>query len=256
MKMVKQENGAAGKTTQPPAVLDILALPVPSPTRVWGGFLPASDEKGPKVLQMRHRLDMFRESDFIWVPYSALDVVGVVDPAILHERHMLVWRSVMALIYFGTIEWHQVDKVLPQFGGVQSRPRKALDLDFMHSKDGRGEDRWFPGKYSTWHKDWENWMAHVLVFPVHPHPGPDREFLDWWYELPHRFLSPEVLLADPRGGEVDEIVATRGTLVPTHRTHVPDVPDRSRPDRRRKVRTRMSQRCDGNGDSEERVRRA
>ncbi|MED6194389.1 hypothetical protein PIB30_028004 [Stylosanthes scabra] len=67
----------------------------------WGGFLPASDEKGPRVLQMRHRLNMLRESDFIWVPHNALDVVGVVDPAILNEMHMLVWRSVTALIYFG-----------------------------------------------------------------------------------------------------------------------------------------------------------
>ncbi|MED6220010.1 hypothetical protein PIB30_041023 [Stylosanthes scabra] len=36
----------------------------------------------------------------------------------------------------GQERWHQVDRVLPQFGGVQSRPRKALDLDFMG--DGLG----------------------------------------------------------------------------------------------------------------------
>ncbi|MED6125665.1 hypothetical protein PIB30_070744 [Stylosanthes scabra] len=54
-----------------------------------------------------------RTRKFLWVPYSALDMVGVVDPAILEERHMRVWRSVTALIYYGVIEWHQVDQVLP-----------------------------------------------------------------------------------------------------------------------------------------------
>ncbi|MED6163981.1 hypothetical protein PIB30_085196 [Stylosanthes scabra] len=92
-------------------------------------------------------------------------------------------------------------------------------------------------------------MASVLDFPVYPHPGPDREFLDWWYELPHRFLSLKGLLGDPRGGEVEEVVTNRGT-------QVPDVPDRRRADRKRRVGTRMSQRDDGDGDSAERVRRA
>ncbi|MED6176744.1 hypothetical protein PIB30_091180 [Stylosanthes scabra] len=108
---------------------------------------------------------------------------------------------VRSLIYFGVIEWHQVDRVLPQFGGVQSRSPKALDLDYLHSKDGRGGDRWFPGEYPTWHVEWETRMASVLDFLVHPHLGLDQDLLDWWYELPQRFLSPEGLLGDPRGGK-------------------------------------------------------
>ncbi|MED6209617.1 hypothetical protein PIB30_056471 [Stylosanthes scabra] len=93
---------------------------------MWGRYLPPSDEKALRVLQMRHRLDMLRESDFVWVPCSALDVVGVVDP---------------------------VDWMLLQFGGVQSQPPKALELDFLHSKDGRGGDRWLPTDYPTWHRE-------------------------------------------------------------------------------------------------------
>ncbi|MED6114613.1 hypothetical protein PIB30_081988 [Stylosanthes scabra] len=77
----------------------------------WGGFLPSSDEKAPRVLQLRHRLDMLRESDFVWVSYSALNVVGMVDLAILEENHMHVWRPVTAMIYFGVIEWHHIDQV-------------------------------------------------------------------------------------------------------------------------------------------------
>ncbi|MED6210525.1 hypothetical protein PIB30_064897 [Stylosanthes scabra] len=100
---------------------------------------------------MRLRLDMLQESDFVWLPYSALEVVGLVDPAILETRHTLVWRSVTVLIYFGVIEWHQVDWVFPQLGEVQARPPRALDMDYLHSKDGWGGDRWFSKEYPTWH---------------------------------------------------------------------------------------------------------
>ncbi|MED6107457.1 hypothetical protein PIB30_014070 [Stylosanthes scabra] len=105
-------------------------------------------------------------------------------------------------------------------------------------------------------------VSHVAAninakFAVYPHPGPDQEFLDWWKGLPHRFLSPPELLGEPRHGEVDPVVATRGSQIPPHRTQVPDVPDRRRPETRRRVGTRMSQRDEGGGgDGAERVRRA
>ncbi|MED6194320.1 hypothetical protein PIB30_027443 [Stylosanthes scabra] len=120
-------------------------------------------------------------------------------------------------------------------------------MDFLHSKDGRGGDRWFPGEYSTWHTEWDTRFASVIQFAVHPHPGPDQEFLDWWKGLPHRFLSPPEFLGDPRHEQVDPVVATRGSQVPPHRTQVPDVPDRRRAETRRRVGTRMSQRDEGGG---------
>ncbi|MED6169874.1 hypothetical protein PIB30_025288 [Stylosanthes scabra] len=42
----------------------------------------------------------------------------VLDRSILREDHRALWCSIVPLIYFGTIEWHQVDRVIPQFGGV------------------------------------------------------------------------------------------------------------------------------------------
>ncbi|MED6151416.1 hypothetical protein PIB30_082206 [Stylosanthes scabra] len=174
------------------------------------------------------------------------------------SRKVVQLARSLALLSILVIEWHQIDRVFPQFEGVQSKPPKALDLDILNTKDGRGGDRWFLGDYPTWHREWETQMASILDFPVHSHPGPDREFLDWWYELPHRFLSLEGMLGDPRRDEVEEVIATTGTQVPPHRTQVPDVPDRCRADRGRRVGTRMSQRDngDGDGDGTERVRRA
>ncbi|RYQ96726.1 hypothetical protein Ahy_B08g092585 [Arachis hypogaea] len=72
---------------------------------------------------------------FSWpLASSSHDVVQVVHPEILEPRHTELWRSVMALIYFAVVEWHQIDRVLSQFCGVQPRPQAAPDIDFLMSK--------------------------------------------------------------------------------------------------------------------------
>ncbi|RYQ88496.1 hypothetical protein Ahy_B09g095655 isoform A [Arachis hypogaea] len=107
----------------------------------WGRFLPSSDEKGPRVIATRHRLDRLTGDNFIWMPYSNLEVIQVVHPDILRPDHTLLWKSTTALIYFVAIEWHQVDRVLSQLGGVQHIPEPAINIDFLLSKDGRGPTR-------------------------------------------------------------------------------------------------------------------
>ncbi|RYQ99456.1 hypothetical protein Ahy_B07g087388 isoform E [Arachis hypogaea] len=85
---------------------------------------------------------------------SALDVLAVVHPEILTEEHSRLWRAVTSLIYFAVIEWHQVDRVVPQLGGVQHIPEDALNVDWLHAKDRKGGDRWFPHYYQVWHLHW------------------------------------------------------------------------------------------------------
>ncbi|XP_057719473.1 serine/threonine-protein phosphatase 7 long form homolog [Arachis stenosperma] len=164
----------------------------------WSGYNPRVSEKGPRVQMTRLRIDMLQPRDFIWMPYSRLEVVQVVHPEVLEPRHTALWRSVTSLIYFAVVEWPQVDRVLPQFGGVQACPRPALNIDFLMSKDGRGGDRWFLSQLHHWHLHLETRAEHVLRFDVVPDPGPSHDFLDWWRQHGKRFLSPEIFLGDPR----------------------------------------------------------
>ncbi|RYR65298.1 hypothetical protein Ahy_A03g011237 [Arachis hypogaea] len=164
----------------------------------WSSYNPGISEKGHRVQMTRLRIDMLQARDFIWMPYSTPDVVQVVHPVVLEPRHTALWRSVTSLIYFAVVEWHQVDSVLPQFGGVQACPRPALNIDFLMSKDGRGGDRWFPHHLQHWHLHWETRADHVLRFDVVANPGPSHDFLDWWRQHGKRFLSPEMYLGDSR----------------------------------------------------------
>ncbi|RYQ92509.1 hypothetical protein Ahy_B09g098739 [Arachis hypogaea] len=171
----------------------------------WSGYNPSASEKGPRVQMWRLRIDRLQDTEFIWMPYSSPDVLQVVHPEALEPRHMVLWRSVTSLIYFAVIEWHHVDRVLPQFGG-----------------ESRAET--------------------VLRFDVVADPGPSHEYLEWWSQHGKRFLSPEMFLGDPRAVPIPVAASQRGAGRVPDMDRVEDVPDRRRVERRARVGTRRSQR--------------
>ncbi|MED6147028.1 hypothetical protein PIB30_040136 [Stylosanthes scabra] len=123
-------------------------------SRWWERYLPTFDEKGPRLQAHRRQLDLMPFREFFCLSYRTKAVEAVLNRSILPEDHKALWCSIVPLIYFRTIEWHQVDRVIPQFGGVQNRPHAALNIDFMHAKDGWGSDQWFPQTYQCWHGFW------------------------------------------------------------------------------------------------------
>ncbi|QHN93857.1 uncharacterized protein DS421_17g596240 [Arachis hypogaea] len=222
-----------------PAGYDTCSWPLASR---WSGYSPSYSQKGPRLQSTRLQIDMLQARDFIWMPYSSPEVLQVVHLEALEPRHMVVWRSVTSLIYFAVIEWHQVDRVLSQFGGVQPLPRPALNIDFLISKDGRGGDRWFPSTLPDWHMLWETRVDHVLRLDVVADPGPSHAYLDWWTQHRKRFLSPEFYLGDPKGVPIPIEASQRGPGRVLDMDRVDDVPDRRRVERRARVGTRRSQR--------------
>ncbi|MED6120295.1 hypothetical protein PIB30_019618 [Stylosanthes scabra] len=96
------------------------------------GYLPTSDNKDPRVLQYRTRLDRLTYCDarlFVWRPYMTPEVPFVADRDIWWAENTRLWTSVCALIYFGSIEWYEVDRMIPQFGGMQNYPHRPLNIN-------------------------------------------------------------------------------------------------------------------------------
>ncbi|MED6126155.1 hypothetical protein PIB30_075596 [Stylosanthes scabra] len=143
------------------------------------------------------------------------EVAFVANPDIWRAEHMGLWTTVCPLIYFGSIEWHQVDRVIPQFGGVQNHPHRPLNIDFLHAKDGRVEEA--------------------------QDPGPSAEYLRWWYLAAKRYLAHDDAF-HPRPADEIPVEAFQRVAETPQATQVDDVPDNRRQDRRRMVGTRTTAR--------------
>ncbi|RYR74329.1 hypothetical protein Ahy_A02g009005 [Arachis hypogaea] len=208
----------------------------------WAEFVPRNDAGAQRLVSARLALDRLLVHDFVWEPYSSADVTAVIHPKILVDQHRRLWTAVTSLIYFAAIEWHQVDRVLPQFGGVQPLPDVALNIDWLHAKDGRGGDRWFPSYYREWHQYWENRHQSVIWVDRVLDPGPSSDYLEWWCRVAHRFLSPDVAFQDPRPIVLTEEARHRGSSQAPPRVHVYDRPDNRRVDRRRRIGTQTTDR--------------
>ncbi|XP_057745348.1 serine/threonine-protein phosphatase 7 long form homolog [Arachis stenosperma] len=181
-----------------PAGYDTFSWPLASR---WSGHNPSASEKGPRVQMLRLRIDLLQAGDFIWM-------------------------SALPTSFRLCIQWHQIDRVLPQFGGIQRHPQPALNIDFLMSKDGRGGDRWFPYSLHFWHLHWESRADHVLRFDVVADSGPSHDFLDWWVQHGKRFLSPKMYLGDPRAVPISVEAMQRGAEQVPEMDRVDDVPDR------------------------------
>ncbi|KAL4381990.1 hypothetical protein AHAS_Ahas04G0188700 [Arachis hypogaea] len=116
----------------------------------------------------------------------------------------------------------KVDRVLPQLGGVHHEAEPASNIDWLHVKDGRGGDRWFPSYYQVWYLSWQHRVDAVLSIPRVPDPRPSADFLRWWYRVAHRFLSPDSLIADPRAEQISQDVVQRGSSQAPSRVLMPD----------------------------------
>ena len=73
--------------------------------------------------------DIILSTQFIWEPYSDVVVDGMPDYCLQGRQ---IWRSVVPLICFHIVEWHQPDRVLRQFGFSQPIPQPPRQTADMH----------------------------------------------------------------------------------------------------------------------------
>ncbi|MED6107127.1 hypothetical protein PIB30_011142 [Stylosanthes scabra] len=208
----------------------------------WYRYLPISDEKAPRLQRLRRQLDLMPFSAFVCLPYRTLEVEAVLDRRILQGEHRALWCSIVPLIYFGTIEWHQVHRVIPQFGGFQNRPYPALNIDFLHAKDGRGSDQWFPHTFQRWHALWVTRFQQLLEVVQSADPGPTADFIRWWILAAKRYLVPADRFHQLPPDEIPVEATQRQSGPHSARPDVPHVPDNRRPARRMMVGTRTTAR--------------
>ncbi|RYR77724.1 hypothetical protein Ahy_A01g002306 [Arachis hypogaea] len=232
-----------------PSGFDVFGFPIASR---WATFMSRNDPGDQRLVSAHLSLDRLRVHDvshlvialsfsvscsdetltisiqFVWEPYSFAEVGAVIHLEILADEHRRLWTAVTSLIYFAAIEWHQVDRHLLE---------PALNIDWLHAKDGRGGDRWFPTYYREWHQHWENRLHSVIWVDRVIDPGPSSDYLEWWCRVAHRFLSPDVAFQDPRPIVLTEEARHRGSSQAPPRVHVYDRPDNRRADRRRRIGT-------------------
>ncbi|RYR42123.1 hypothetical protein Ahy_A08g038580 [Arachis hypogaea] len=150
----------------------------------WVQYRPDNTRGKGRLRHYRRILNGIRMLYVDWTPYADPYLEGLVLHAFAESDHMVV--VVCPLLCFAIIEWHQVDRVVRQFGGLLHIPARPLDIDSMHGMDGRfGRGEWFPHLLRGWHELWDQLVDHCLHIHHHIDMRPSLPYMTWYLQWAH-----------------------------------------------------------------------
>ncbi|MED6181980.1 hypothetical protein PIB30_024451 [Stylosanthes scabra] len=174
-----------------------------------------------RVPRITWALCQISSSFFVCHPYMTLEVAFLVDRDIWRAENMRFWTSL---------------------GSVQNYPHRPLNIDWLHARDGRGGDRWFPTMYRSWHGRWDS--RHEQTFPIVEvqDPSPSTDYLRLWHLAARRFLAPDNAFYPRPPNEIPPEAIQRVVNTLPRGTQVDHALDNRCPDRRRMFGTRTTDR--------------
>ncbi|XP_068492340.1 protein MAIN-LIKE 1-like [Phaseolus vulgaris] len=148
----------------------------------WTRRMHRTHTGGTTVPQIRAMFDGIKAKEFLWTPYR----VDYVRRLITIEVSPIA-RAVVPLICFATVEFHQVDRVMRQFGFRQSIPHDPFNLDQLHKEDMRGRTyRYWPQYHVAWIAMWNdrhNCLIQGNQFNGNGHLHDKSTYMQW--DQPH-----------------------------------------------------------------------
>ncbi|MBA0875575.1 hypothetical protein Goshw_003335, partial [Gossypium schwendimanii] len=96
---------------------------------------------------------------FQWTPYKDPAIRAVIPDEFLQNR--IAWHVKVALINYGTMEPHQSDRVLRQFGYRQPIPVEPEVFDDQHKVDLRQLNTDWPRYWSEYMEMWEDKYEYI-----------------------------------------------------------------------------------------------
>ncbi|KAH1120744.1 hypothetical protein J1N35_003904 [Gossypium stocksii] len=156
-------------------------LPYEFPLVIWWNN-PARHSGIPTELEdIRLALDQQTEEEFVWMPYANPRIQECIPVEFLANRN--IWYVKVPLIVFATVEIHESNRVMRQFGCMQRIPSSPQKLDDLHNIDLRGrlEEDW-----STFHQKYiDIWQRRYDYLPTRepfltPELATSPDYMDWF----------------------------------------------------------------------------
>ncbi|KAH1247461.1 Serine/threonine-protein phosphatase 7 long form [Glycine max] len=138
----------------------------------------------------RRKLDIMKQHEFVWEPYTttvmaALPLICVVGS--------VAWFAVVPLICFHVVEWHQLDRVLRQFGLQQPIPGCPSQPQNLHgiTLKGKQDENWFQ-LLAPIISQWNNRVEfRVDVYPRHEGLlSFNSDYMVWYRHKTKMFVDP------------------------------------------------------------------